>query len=360
MDYARVHGTNFVCRFGFVALLAVSGCGGGTNNTNNDLGTTNNGNNDLSMTTNNGNNDLAGTNNMPADCASIAASNCSIMKQCTPELFILAYENDTICKDQQTKACQTAQTSGDNGVMDPGACAAAVSASCDAYFSRVQSPPAACQRKLGNVADQGKCSFDSQCGAGEYCYATTAGCPGACQMASGAMGSCTTDHDCDTDNGYRCVATFDMTNGSDGNPVCQQVTYGASATACFDGSNKQCANGFQCANKACSPVLAAGAPCDGAAASLCDLRRGHTCEVDSNNNHVCTPPHVVQAGAQCGPVMSFTQVCSAYAICGGGAPTTCQLRVTAGMPCTTVPDNCYPGLQCKAGTCQPPDPVTCN
>src|SRR5439155_20473026 len=97
--------------------------------------------------------------------------------------------------------------------------------------------------------------------------------------------------------------------------------------------------------------------------TLCDSRKGDSCHTDPNNvtAKICTPLHVVNIGAQCGAVGAppVNQLCSAYAICGGGPPTTCNARVQQGQPCTATPGNCYPGLSCIGGTCQPPAPVNC-
>jgi hypothetical protein len=297
-------------------------------------------------------------------CATIANARCSIFATCAPNIFRLSYENMSLCVSVATKACTDDVAAGDNGVQDPLACTAAVTASCDAFFASVQTPPAACKRKTGTVPDAGKCKFDSQCGAGEYCYYDAMGC-GTCQQGTSAGGSCTVDHDCNTDLGLKCAESFvaGPPPSGDGMQICQAVSYGGAGAACYFGTNKQCTSGFGCANGMCVARLATGAPCDGAAATLCDARLGDSCQPDpaAPMNHVCTPIHVVLAGAQCGNVGTppVFQLCSAYALCSGSAPTVCSLRVPEGAPCTATPDNCYPGFTCMAGMCTAPSPPVC-
>jgi hypothetical protein len=313
--------------------------------------------------------DMAGP---PVDCNAVATSICTNMQMCTPNLFTLAYESATICKSVVAAQCTANVAAGDNGVVDAVACQAALSASCTAYFAAQLDTPAPCKRKLGSVPDQGACKFSSQCTAGEYCYKASSSsipppaCPGVCQMAVAANQSCTIDSDCDTDNGARCVDTF-MTGTpptSDGFKICQPITRGAQGAACVAGSNTQCANGLGCdGNHTCQTLLAATASCDGANSTLCDARKGDTCQPDPQNPgaHVCTPIHVVMIGAQCGTFGSppTMQLCSAYAICSGAGTMMCAARVMLNQPCTASPDNCYPGLVCTAGTCQTAPGPTC-
>jgi len=171
---------------------------------------------------------------------------------------------------------------------------------------------------------------------------------------------CTVDSDCDVDNGYRCAATFvsGVPPTSDGNPICQQVTYGSSGASCVPGTNMQCVNGTNCSSaNLCAAVLPTGSACD-PTASLCDNRVGDTC-VTTGSGSACTALNVVHIGAQCGVVAGAIQSCSAYALCSGGPPTVCTARAAAGAACTATPDNCDPGLLCTAATCQTPTPPVC-
>jgi hypothetical protein len=299
-------------------------------------------------------------------CAAEAASRCNMLATCEPKILMLAYENETICNQVITQQCSDNAAKGDNGVIDEAACDAALSASCSAYFDGLLVPPAACLRKTGNVPDQGKCFFDSQCTTGEYCY-YNAGC-GVCQAATQAGSACNVDHDCDYDKGFRCAATFiaGTPPSSDGNNVCQKVTFGTSGAACIDGTNQRCASGFACnaASNQCDQVLPTGTPCDGASATLCDSRIGDSCQLDPQNPaaHVCTAIRVAPIGGQCGlfGTPAIFQLCSSYAICSGStAPMVCAARVPKGMPCTSAPDNCDPGLTCVANACTPPAPTVC-
>jgi hypothetical protein len=301
-------------------------------------------------------------------CAQLAAQICTSAMTCAPKVFQLDYESSAICNAVLTQQCMAGLAAGDTGLRDPVACIAAVGASCDAYLGFITGVlvPDACKRKIGSGIMGASCRYDSQCAAGYYCYGMATSpvplCPGQCLQAGNP---CNVDHDCDSDNGQRCVPTFQAGTPptSDGNRICQTITRGVLGAACVAGTNVQCANGLGCdGNDTCQLLLAASASCDGANAPLCDFRKGDTCAPNpAGGGNICTPISVVGVGGQCGPVGAppINQICSSYALCTGAPTLTCVARVQPDGACTAQPDNCYPGLRCTGGTCQTAPLTTC-
>lgn len=311
-----------------------------------------------------------GGNGGDDDCASRAAAYCSRFEECNPNGFIGAFENMDICIEVQTEACENPSPWNFEPV-DRAACEAAQAEGCDAFFPGVGGLPAACAPAPGPVTRDGSCGLDAQCGTenGTRLYCRGVQNPvcedGNCYPPTPAGSQCNASRfdPCDTYAGYACVRPFDEMSA---NTRCLEVEYGELNAPCARGTEKQCAAGYRCHEglKQCKPAVGEGLTCD-PDHPLCDERFGLECrwvEADpgtgGDGGYLCMPTEIfVPVGAMFGPNQDgVNQKCSAYALPSSSNPPQCVLRVRLGGPCTETPDNCWPGLECRAGTCQKPEP----
>lgn len=308
------------------------------------------------------------------DCASRASAYCARFQECNPNGFIGAFENMSICVEVQTEACENpspyaAQPS------DPAGCAAAQAAGCDAFFPGEIELPAACRPAPGPVGRDGDCGSDGQCGMEGttrlYCRnATNPVCEdGSCFPPTPANSSCSVSSfdPCDTYAGFACVNSWEARDmmGTPGwiQRRCRQIEYGGHRADCMENTEKQCAIGYRCHEgfRRCEAVLGQDDPCD-PDHPLCDERLGLKCEwvdADGGGAHLCVSTSIfVPAGAMHGPNQDgVEQKCSAYALPSSDTPPVCVLRKRLGEGCNDSPDNCWPGLECRAGMCQEPEPA---
>jgi hypothetical protein len=335
----------------------------------------------MSSTSSSGNTSGSSSSGGGTQCATYANAICGQLMTCDPLGLQLAYGDLATCKSVAAKDCNSSMgITGTTGLADPAACATALTANCNSFFETGSHPPLACQSKAGTVADGAACGYDAQCVAGDGCDLSQANFPdprcmqGQCAAFAATGDPCTQGNDdCDARTGDQCVATFKSGTPptSDGNTVCQAVTYGANGAACVAGTNKDCQTGFNCVANACAPVLAAGAVCDPTTNNNCDPRVHLTCELVPNSNpaaHKCTAPTVVVAGSQCGVVNNVLQLCAGNLWCNTTVtPSVCAARVAQGNGCVTTNVNqCDFGLYCakstdpNPGTCQPPLAAVCQ
>jgi hypothetical protein len=326
------------------------------------------------------------------NCSSQATTYCQLFNQCDPTGFIAAYDNEATCERVYAAGCGAAPIPDTNGVHDAAACFASETANCTAFLAQrdpAYVPPTSCQANPGSLADQDACGYSAQCPAGDWCNPFSDTHPPMCMdytcagftqsgQDCGNSDESAPDYNypCDPTAGQACTKPFDPTNGLDPNAsqwTCATVTRGQAGASCFPGSTMQCDVGFACnsSSKKCVAYFAEGTPCTTSTAYLCDLRLGLTCQDDGSGtgSMACLGSQyvTVASGSQCGAVPNSGgtgthQVsCSAYAYCGGPAPTVCLARRQAGQGCTASPDNCEPGLMCgNSGTCQTPPAGNCN
>jgi hypothetical protein len=302
-------------------------------------------------------------------CLAQNNATCDQMSACDPTGLKLVFGDVTTCKAVGAQNCAATAIPDTNGLTDPAACLAAITASCDSYFETLDHPPAACRPKAGTLTGAG-CGYDQQCVAGDVCDLSMASNPapmcmkGTCSPAVTGTTMCNANTDCDSvKGGLQCVPTASgMPPMSDGMSVCQAPTYGQSGATCLAGSNLQCQVAFYCGpNGTCVQKLGAMQPCNIGDGS-CDDRIHLTCALPQGGSATaCTPLAVVPSGAQCGA--GTTNLCAGNTYCDTTTtPSTCKLKVTQGNGCvTTLNGECANGLVCSpmTSTCEPPPPPAC-
>lgn len=366
--------TLFACALALSGVLA-AGCdepmngGDGGTQTGTD-GSTSTQDGGTTTDTDGGGDDTDGGTTPTGDCASQATAFCTRYEECDSNRFIGAYENMSICVEVTTAACETPSAAAPRPT-DPATCAAARAGSCAAILGFAGEMPAACLPGPGDRNRDQACGYDSQCGmegdARLYCRGVTnPACEdGNCYQPTFNGSSCNDSvfDPCDTLAGYSCVHSFAQREMM-GTPAwnqqkCEMVQYGAAGADCFEDTEKQCGFGLICMNETCMPTAPEGATCN-PSASLCET--GLACIIrDDESSERCTRTSIfVQVGAESGTVDGIRQDCSAYAIPSTESPPRCELRRRLDETCSASRSNCWPGLECRGGTCQEPDPATCD
>jgi hypothetical protein len=309
----------------------------------------------------------------PGSCTAYVTTLCTQMSSCDPIGLQLSYGDMATCVATLTQDCGAqGMVPHTSGLNDQSACVAALTASCASYFETLTHTLLACREAPGTLADQAVgCGYDSQCVAGDYCDLSGASftdprcMQGMCNGDTITGSSCNTTADCNNDQlGDQCVTTFaggtSDAGDSDGNPICQQVSYGAAGADCAAETDKQCQTGFYCStNFKCAAVLSANAVCDPTISGECDQRAHLSCDPTMA---VCIQNVIpVPSGAQCDNTTNgATNICDGNLYCDTSQSTpTCKPQQTMGQGCvTTTVGECVTGLHC-AGPSEP-NPSTCQ
>ena len=307
----------------------------------------------------------------PSPCTLNLLETCKQLKACAPNLYMSLYENDDmLCQSEAVRLCSALPSPYDNenaGITDPAGCTLAISGSCDAFLTSLDSYhiPAPCRPKPGNQVLDKPCAFGGapQCVSGLVClgngpddcknYCAPIGMIGrACGAAQGGPGN---DNLCDPANHIHCVFAHE------GNKVfqCLQVTYGKIGDPCVDGSDQACDSGLYCLNSTCAKRLSEGATCTLGATDPCDGRLGLSCKLTDpsmpSGGSTCQAPIVVPDGSLSGMVSDNGIL--HYHYCGNYShpdPTTkiCTRNAMLGEACTDY--GCFMPYVCTGGTCQAP------
>lgn len=283
-----------------------------------------------------------------SSCATIAALRCGQMKSCMPHIFGSSFMDLGDCEAVGAAACAEAELGGATGFVDPDGCKAASLGGCDEYFGSDE----VCAWKPGTKTAGESCKDSRQCGAGLYCDAVLCG---RCVASADVGEPCSID----SSNGPKCdyrrtdvVCAEALDDPMD--QRCRTVTLGAVGSTCDIRTELGCAAGSVCSGGECEAMLPLGAECD----ILDTCESPWSCVDEGGSTSVCGAPyHLVELGEECD---ASSARCRAGAYCNiKVSPKVCAPEGTKGAECKQFAA-CARGLQCKDGTCQDADPITCD
>jgi hypothetical protein len=285
-------------------------------------------------------------------CLSLATARCTALMTCSPSNLSKAFGTLPICLTRETLACMDALGAPDTGATPEGmiACGSAIAAdACSGFLAGSDLP--ACDF-LG--ANNGTCSFDSQCGTG-FCAVGAYALCGTCQAEPVAGTSC-------AESG--CGDTLVCDNS---NHLCEAPA--AQGKACSN--TTPCQHGLICVGAQTGTCQlqgsAVGAACDPTHKSKpnCNADDGLTCNEGTDK---CVAQPLVGSGSACGIVNNVDNACTGGATCNipsGQTKGTCVAPAGDGSACniSTGPD-CFTPARCiptsgSAGTCQFPGTTSC-
>ena len=294
-------------------------------------------------------------------CTAASSARCAKEAQCAPFSFQVSYGADTpTCVRVLTGSClaNLAAPGNTNTAALLTQCAQDLAGeSCQDDY--VSSPPASCVAPAGPRATGTACAVGGQC-ASQVCLTSKASLCGVCSSqpaagASCAVTGCGSGLVCDADGGTCLSPTF-----SAGSSCSDSAQCGAGYACVGDPGQGQCVLEKTSVGADCSNATDGG-PCAGTTANVfCDTKGDHTCQLYT----------WAAAGAQCGYLGAGVSVkCASEGTCvADGGISTCVPPAAVGGACDTVAGPaCIPPLRCiltstavTSGTCQSPDPASCQ
>lgn len=308
------------------------------------------------------------------NCAANGKTYCTALSKCSTTvlssdvLFTYLWETEAICEAEYAKTCN-ASTKLNAKVVDPAACLAKQTATCQALLGGVGNIPE-CLPATGTKDVDAACTATSDCKVGLSCWAaqdpnrTKCFLPPVCTAALTDIGGlCSDSTVCDTDHGVQCVLKSDALKPgghTTDSATCEHVTYGGLNAACAVGTEIACASDFNCVSGVCKPYAQLGDPCSAtnpcdpmlASVMTCGIKAGATATQTTCNLKVVA---VVGSNSKCGPttdatVQGLLVACDDYAYCDNQTKK-CLPRNRLGEGCTTDvvaaatmgADSCWPG-----------------
>jgi len=262
-------------------------------------------------------------------CADNASAYCTHLQTCAPFLVTALYGDELTCVSRQMPQCLDALVAPDTGLTanELEACVMAQTALDCATLLYGKPGPTACHA-TGQIAVDGACRYDAQCGTG-YCRLAVGASCGNCAALGSAGAPCTSFSDCQ--GSLMCA----------GSGLCELPS--SIAGPCS--STQPCARGISCIKSACVTPGGLGSTCSiQNGGSDCDYDQGAYCDPSTST---CEAYSVVQSGAPCGGTPPTA--CFADGTCFQGA---CVGAVQDGATCNPQSGlNCLPPSSCTAGTC---------
>ncbi len=300
-------------------LLALTSCssdaitGSDASVTNPDGSTTNTG------SDSGGSSDVGPTTDASIDdvCAKLADSVCAKIQSCSPFGLAIAYGDLATCKERSIKACPTGYPNSSATAARSLACATSLAAvSCKSFLSGDLGD--GCNAAPGGLELNDPCADDAQCKSTFCAHSPTSKC-----------GTCANP----TAQGDPCVnqACSRGTVCPEGGTKCVKPTAGKVGDACT--SQEQCAV---------------------AAASGCNTISGK-----------CIALEVASSGGTCGAdslLATKYTLCPATGTCSAIMAGKCSAAAADGASCSTSTSgaHCMAPARCVSGTCQLPDPISCQ
>jgi hypothetical protein len=203
--------------------------------------------------------------------------------------------------------------------------------------------PTACQTLPGTLASGAGCAVDSQC-TGTRCRVAPNMLCGTCTTPAPAGASCGVDADCQPQ--MTCL-----------NGTC--VLYGQEGATCS--ATAPCRPDLGCVGGTCGTPSTVGTACQSSAE--CDQINGSFCDPSSKQ---CATVGFGQPSGPCGLVGSQIVICQGPgSLCGGEAAPSyegkCVPFAMDGTSCDVdAGPLCDVAAVCSGGTCQLPNPASCQ